>query len=85
MGNRHDSKWTLRDCQTISVAEPDEASRITAPSGLEYFNVLASDGKGSPAKLEVPLRVIEAIPNRVPSITSSPRKEACMAWVISTN
>ncbi|MEG3960088.1 RNA-guided endonuclease TnpB family protein [Microcoleus sp. herbarium2] len=33
MGNRHDSKWKLRDCQTISVAEPDEASRITAPSG----------------------------------------------------
>ena len=33
MGNRHDSKWTLRDCQTISVAEPCEASRITAPSG----------------------------------------------------
>ncbi len=31
MGNRHDSKWTLRDCQTTSVAKPDEASRITAP------------------------------------------------------
>ncbi len=33
MGNRHDSKWTMRDCQTTTVAEPDEASRITAPSG----------------------------------------------------
>ena len=33
MGNRHDSKWTMRDCKTTSVAEPDEASRITAPSG----------------------------------------------------
>jgi putative transposase len=33
IGNCHDSKWTLRDCQTISVAEPDEASRITAPLG----------------------------------------------------
>ncbi len=31
MGNRHDSKWAQRDCQTISVARPDEASRITAP------------------------------------------------------
>ena len=30
MGNRHDSKWTLRDCQTTTVAEPSEASRITA-------------------------------------------------------
>jgi putative transposase len=30
MGNRHDSKWTLRDCQTTPVAEPCEASRITA-------------------------------------------------------
>ncbi|MFB8792698.1 MAG: transposase [Microcoleus sp.] len=29
MGNRHDSKRAQRDCQTISVAEPDEASRIT--------------------------------------------------------
>ncbi len=33
MGNRHDSKRTQRDCQTTSVAEPCEASRITAPSG----------------------------------------------------
>ena len=30
MGNRHDSKWTLRDCKTTSVAKPYEASRITA-------------------------------------------------------
>ena len=30
MGNRHDSKWALRDCKTTSVARPDEASRITA-------------------------------------------------------
>ncbi|WP_445330277.1 RNA-guided endonuclease InsQ/TnpB family protein [Tychonema sp. BBK16] len=30
MGNRHDSKRAQRDCQTISVAEPCEASRITA-------------------------------------------------------
>lgn len=30
MGNRHDSKWTLRDCKTTSVAKPSEASRITA-------------------------------------------------------
>ena len=29
MGNRHDSKRALRDCQTTSVAEPCEASRIT--------------------------------------------------------
>jgi putative transposase len=29
MGNRHDSKWTLRDCKTTSVAQADEASRIT--------------------------------------------------------
>ncbi|NJS09046.1 MAG: transposase, partial [Microcoleus sp. CSU_2_2] len=29
MGNRHDSKRAQRDCQTISVAEPCEASRIT--------------------------------------------------------
>lgn len=33
MGNRHDSKWTLRDCKTTSVAKPYEASRITAPLG----------------------------------------------------
>jgi RHS repeat-associated protein len=44
--------------------------------GPTSFTVLASDGKGSPAKLEVPLRVIEAIGNRAPSITLSPRKEA---------
>ncbi|MEG4530940.1 RNA-guided endonuclease TnpB family protein [Microcoleus sp. D2_18a_D3] len=30
IGNCHDSKWTQRDCQTTSVAEPNEASRITA-------------------------------------------------------
>ncbi len=30
MGNRHDSKRAQRDCQTISVAEPGEASRTTA-------------------------------------------------------
>ncbi|MEG4484519.1 transposase [Microcoleus sp. D2_18a_B4] len=33
MGNRHDSKRAQRDCQTTSVADPREASRITAPSG----------------------------------------------------
>jgi putative transposase len=33
MGNRHDSKRAQRDCKTISVAEPCEASRITAPLG----------------------------------------------------
>ncbi|MFM9264199.1 RNA-guided endonuclease InsQ/TnpB family protein, partial [Tychonema sp. BBK16] len=33
MGNRHDSKWTLRDCKTTSVARPDEASRITVRDG----------------------------------------------------
>ena len=33
MGNRHDYKRAQRDCQTISVAEPCEASRITAPLG----------------------------------------------------
>jgi putative transposase len=33
MGNRHDSKWTLRDCKTTSVAKPSEASRITVPLG----------------------------------------------------
>jgi hypothetical protein len=43
--------------------------------GAVSFTVVASDGKGSPAKLEVPLQVIEAIPNRAPSITSSPRQE----------
>jgi putative transposase len=32
MGNRHDYKRAQRDCQAISVAEPCEASRITAPS-----------------------------------------------------
>lgn len=32
MGNRHDYKWAQRDCQTISVAQADEASRITAAS-----------------------------------------------------
>ena len=30
IGNCHDSKWTLRDCKTTSVAGPSEASRITA-------------------------------------------------------
>jgi hypothetical protein len=30
IGNCHDSKWTLRDCKTTTVAEPDEASRIAA-------------------------------------------------------
>ncbi|MEG4858680.1 RNA-guided endonuclease TnpB family protein [Microcoleus sp. K1-B6] len=30
IGNCHDSKWTLRDCKTTTVAEPSEASRITA-------------------------------------------------------
>ncbi len=29
MGNRHDSKRAQRDCQTTSVAQADEASRIT--------------------------------------------------------
>jgi putative transposase len=33
MGNRHDSKWTLRDCKTTSVAKPSEASRVTVPLG----------------------------------------------------
>lgn len=32
MGNCHDSKRAQRDCQTTPVAEPDEASRITAAS-----------------------------------------------------
>ncbi|MEG3840709.1 RNA-guided endonuclease TnpB family protein [Microcoleus sp. herbarium14] len=31
MGNRHDYKRAQRDCQTMKVAEPCEASRITAP------------------------------------------------------
>ncbi len=31
IGNCHDSKWTLRDCKTTLVAEPDETSRITVP------------------------------------------------------
>jgi putative transposase len=30
IGHCHDSKWTQRDCKTTSVAEPNEASRITA-------------------------------------------------------
>lgn len=30
MGHRHDSKWALRDGKTTSVAQPSEASRITA-------------------------------------------------------
>ncbi|WP_377476290.1 MAG: transposase [Microcoleus anatoxicus] len=30
MGNRHDFKRAQRDCETTSVARPDEASRITA-------------------------------------------------------
>ena len=30
MGNCHDYKWAQRDCKTTSVAEPCEASRITA-------------------------------------------------------
>ncbi|MEH2066309.1 MAG: zinc ribbon domain-containing protein [Nostoc sp.] len=29
MGNRHDSKWTQRNCNTTLVAEYVEASRIT--------------------------------------------------------
>jgi len=52
------------------------ATATAGQLGTTSFTVLASDGKGSPAKLEVPLRVIEGIPNRAPSITSSPRKEA---------
>ncbi len=32
MGNRHDSKWTLREHKTTSVAESYEASRITVAS-----------------------------------------------------
>ncbi|MEH2360687.1 RNA-guided endonuclease InsQ/TnpB family protein [Nostoc sp.] len=34
MGNRHDSKWTQRNCQTTLVAESIEASRITEASAL---------------------------------------------------
>ncbi|MFB8798280.1 MAG: putative Ig domain-containing protein [Microcoleus sp.] len=44
--------------------------------GTNSFTVKATDSKGSEAKLEVPLRVIEAIPNRPPDITSSPRTVA---------
>ncbi len=33
MGNRHDFKWTQRNCKTTLVAESVEASRITAPLG----------------------------------------------------
>lgn len=33
MGHRHDSKRAQRDGKTTSVAQPVEASRITAPSG----------------------------------------------------
>jgi len=33
MGNRHDSKWALRQSKTTPVASVGEASRITAPSG----------------------------------------------------
>lgn len=31
MGHRHDSKWAQRDGKTTPVAQPNEASRITAP------------------------------------------------------
>jgi hypothetical protein len=44
--------------------------------GTNSFTVKASDGKGGESKLEVPLRVIEAIPNRAPDITSDPRTTA---------
>ena len=44
--------------------------------GVNSFTVIASDGKGGESKLEVPLRVIEAIPNRPPDITSDPRTSA---------
>jgi putative transposase len=37
MGNRHDSKWTLRDCKTTSIAKPSEASRITVSLGRGVF------------------------------------------------
>ena len=33
MGHRHDLKWAQRDGKTTPVAQPVEASRITAPSG----------------------------------------------------
>jgi len=33
IGHCHDSKWTVRDCKTTSVAKPNEASRITTPLG----------------------------------------------------
>jgi hypothetical protein len=44
--------------------------------GTNSFTVKASDAKGGESKLEVPLRVIEAIPNRPPDITSNPRTTA---------
>ncbi|WP_293313893.1 putative Ig domain-containing protein [Microcoleus sp. PH2017_08_TRC_O_A] len=44
--------------------------------GATSFTVLATDSKSSPVKLEVPLRVIEPIPNRPPDITSTPRTSA---------
>ncbi|MGB8688318.1 MAG: putative Ig domain-containing protein, partial [Microcoleus sp.] len=47
-----------------------------AQLGARAFTVVASDGKGSESKLEVPLQVIEAIPNRPPDITSTPRTTA---------
>ena len=45
--------------------------------GTNSFTVKTSDGKGGDTKLEVPLQVIEAIPNRPPDITSNPRTTAC--------
>ncbi|MGB7711683.1 MAG: zinc ribbon domain-containing protein, partial [Microcoleus sp.] len=33
IGHCHDSKWAQRDCKTGLLARPDEASRITAPTG----------------------------------------------------
>ena len=47
-----------------------------AQLGPRAFTVVASDGKGSESQLEVPLQVIEAIPNRPPDITSTPRTTA---------
>lgn len=44
--------------------------------GVNSFTVKASDSLGGESKLEVPLRVIEAIPNRAPDITSNPRTTA---------
>ncbi|MEG5129330.1 putative Ig domain-containing protein [Microcoleus sp. ARI1-B5] len=44
--------------------------------GVTSFTVKASDGKGGESKLEIPLRTIEAIPNRPPSISSDPRTTA---------